>query len=482
MTVNYTPIEKGNQQPAMYQRILPGFAELRHPWVALLTHHTREGLPSASEVIFPPPVPCTPQSWEHVALRPDGKDGRDVLEWLDFPGWTKHHLVQRHAETNDWRGTFFREIVSGMYSLDRQLSMKEWLSDSECIAGMNLVTIGLNFVTVIPRYCQILRWRGASGENVLTDSRGERIKAEWTVGSVNLYKARFSISLFYHGSGASGHWTVAIWDSKNAELYHYDALETSRRQRAEAVALAWEQYLEEQGIKQRFLFVVPPQRAQLNWECGLLAIVNVHNFFRPRAAVARVRWSNMGKECAHVVGSWDGGGWTIDQLIFVLRSQIYAFFGQPLNVPLNPRHPFVLGHPPEYLIERIRGGELVWIGGSEKILTIETAEELRREALLWEERSKTAGALVIASTPGRERAISDKIVEQFLRAPTDKEALALVPSDVARMGRAYDPYSKAAAGRGFEWPFRPIISTARADFHQGDSLKPPTLRECVGTT
>lgn len=49
----------------------------------------------------------------------------------------------------------------------------------------------------------------------------------------------------------------------------------SQGRKAEAVALAWEQYLREQGMEQRFLFVAPSQVAQLNWECGLLTIVRL---------------------------------------------------------------------------------------------------------------------------------------------------------------------------------------------------------------
>jgi len=120
-----------------------------------------------------------------------------------------------------------------------------------------------------------------------------------------------------------------IWDEETSELYLYDALYDRRDTRIAISVEAWAARRRKEGKSDQFVVVCPTQTVEGGWECGLLAIANVFNFFRPPSAASRAHDQSNRWRSAHRVGNWALDGWDHagrnEQLDKLVNSSISAF-------------------------------------------------------------------------------------------------------------------------------------------------------------
>lgn len=415
-----------------------------------------------------------PQVREHIRYRPR-KGERTVLEWIDFPHWRKHHLVERLARENGRHKLGFVEIVDYLYSLDETLARRAWLNQDELNVGFILATLGLSNVTVIPLYCQLRPDDPSYTAGIkftVKEGRRERpYRALWASGE-GVWHTRYMVTCLHFNEPA--HWTTMIWDEEAEELYLYDALYEKRDTRIAISVEAWAARRRKEGKSDKFVAICPTQTAQGVWECGLLAIANVFNFFRPPSTVSRAHDPSHQWRSAHRVGNWTLDGMDhatkneqLDKLVNFWRATIYNFFGNPINIPLNPFHPLTIGLPDSTLKAGASEWKFLWeenFDASKPVL-----EELRKDA---EAVRNQAGHLERLGRVSKSRdtpLLTKEQIKAFLLAPSFEAGKLMLPN-LDNAQRAYNPYRVAADGGAVQWPFPFFLGT---DQWESRSSAPP---------
>ncbi|CAI4213999.1 unnamed protein product [Parascedosporium putredinis] len=408
----------------VWARVSPHIAIHSDAW-----NHPKRGLDhrlplpdNIPKVPFGPPIPTAPTSMTHLVCCPNPDGGRPFMECLDKPWWVKHALVENLARANAAHGMHFQELVQACWALDHDLHRNQFLADSCCIAGIILVTLGLDeMVSVTPNYCLIMP---ATIDENTGRPVGIEVKDCMKVGK-KIYTAawatdpdfsarRFTIAIFHHVE--FDHWTLVIWDNNNDELYHYDALTRGHRQRAEIAARAWERLLDSAGCGRPFLFVSPSRsrRADLaRWQPAFIKMGdNVEGLVQRRSS--------------HKVGSWG------------VRVLVYTFFSHPLNIPLCIENPLMTPDRCRDMYGRIEAGLVPWQGNFYNFLEEDCRQTLAADARVLRNITDAAATVLTAALPDGTRASSDELVRSVIYNRDVSKVDTLLPEGFKALPRTYN--------------------------------------------